>query len=150
MNLHSQTIKSSALDDERIISAVFHPLLDVYIIVTDKQVISVNCEGETIFRQKIAELQGAKNIVLVAMQDGYEAVPAANTRRDLLLYTTSEYMYRVPLELKYERSLISKNPKSLCSLNISFVSEPEIILYEWLPSLKHLSRNGLLVCWNPN
>lgn len=89
MNLHSQTIKSSALDDERIISAVFHPLLDVYIIVTDKQVISVNCEGETIFRQKIAQLQGAKNIVLVAMQDGYEAVPAANTRRDLLLYTTS-------------------------------------------------------------
>ena len=58
-------------------------------------------------------------------------------------------MLKVMIEIKYERSLLSKNPKSLCSLEIILIAEPEIILFEWVADLKYLSRNNMLVCWNP-
>ena len=71
MNLQTQTLKSCHLEEEKVISAVYHPVLEVYMVNTERKIMAVNNESEIVAKQRIVPLLEAKHIILVPMEDGY-------------------------------------------------------------------------------
>ena len=71
MNINLQTLKSCLIEDEKILSATYYENLEIFIISTDKYILTVNKEAEIVSRQRIPDLLESKSLIILNMYDGY-------------------------------------------------------------------------------
>jgi hypothetical protein len=144
LDLPTQTMVYSNSDDERVVHATYHALLELYLVLTEKHIIAINTEGELIKRLPNEPIFGAKYFFLSALADGYQGVP--NSRSDYALYVKGDHLYSCALSVGFEKQLI-KN-KGLCDVSLRFHPPQLHESPEYIENAKELAHERLLVLWN--